>query len=85
MRGDIVDTADWGEVVGIVKFGQYIINNDCCSEHGYGWYLDDLNKKYHDNMDMHWDEQDLKHYEVIGNIYENPELLEKNSICRSKE
>ena len=48
-------------VDGIVKYGEF--NCSCC-EGVYGWYVDG------------GDIRNIESHEVIGNIYENPELLE---------
>ena len=55
------DIVDNGYNKGIVKYGEY--NCSCC-EGVYGWYVD--------GGDIRSAEDFL---EVIGNIYENPELL----------
>ena len=58
-EGDITD--DGYNNIGVVKYGNY--NCSCC-EGVYGWYVD--------GGDIRSAECFLK---VIGNIYENPELL----------
>lgn len=70
-EGDIVkeDTN-----IAIVKFGEYQANNNRMyhNETAYGFYLEYLS---HKGVIDHATK--LTWYEVIGNIYENPELLEK--------
>lgn len=58
-EGDIVDNGY--NNIGVVKYGEY--NCSCC-EGVYGWYVD--------GGDIRQAECFL---EVIGNIYENPDLL----------
>ena len=48
-------------VEGVIKYGKF--NCSCC-EGVYGWYIDE------------GDIRNITTSEVIGNIYENPELLE---------
>lgn len=68
-EGDIVkeDTN-----IAIVRFGEYQANNNRMyqSETAYGFYLEYLSHKgvIDHATKLNW-------YEVIGNIYENPELL----------
>ena len=52
----------------VVKYGEF--NCSCC-DGVYGWYLDGGDIRFIDEGDSH--------YEVIGNIHDNRELLEVNN------
>lgn len=69
-----------------VSFGEWYC--ECrdyyCNEDGVGFYVDGFTRYYRKDgsIDTYWVRQETltKHYrsyEVIGNIYENPEILEK--------
>lgn len=49
----------------VVKYGEF---NCTCCEGVYGWYFDD------------GDIRDCKYYEIVGNIYDNPELLKGEEL-----
>ena len=64
-EGDIIGYKDWEgkmRIDGVVKYGEF--NCSCC-EGVYGWYVD------------YGDIRAINIHEVIGNIYDNPDLLEK--------
>ena len=64
-EGDIL--SDGGKIKGEVAFGEW--NCSCC-DGVFGYYLD-TNK-----AEGYADFRSSFRYEVVGNIYENPELLE---------
>lgn len=69
-EGDIVS---FGKHLGngIVKFGDYSAGgDDYYAQEAYGFYIEPLKKK-----DIKWTETLTNEYEVIGNKFENPELL----------
>ncbi len=68
-EGDIVEPQYGGRY--IVKFGEFDNHQEWEDNvSGNGWYLDDL--KWNGLSHLYSD----KELKVIGNIYENPELLE---------
>lgn len=72
-EGDIVEFIGTNN---IVKFGTYEDAEHCGH---YGWYVEDIQKKKegYDIDSCKYTMGNLDTYEIIGNIYENPELLDK--------
>ncbi len=56
----------------IIKFGEYS-NNLNYEDHdsGYGWYFDEIHPSNHSEQGI----RDIKDYKVVGNIYENGDLI----------
>lgn len=67
-EGDIVSQWDGG-VRGEITFERYVTDNEA-NEDMLGWVLN-TPERYHA-----FDPQTSKAYEIIGDIYQNPELLE---------
>lgn len=68
-ENDILAYKDWeGETIidGVVKYG--VFNCSCCNG-VYGWYIDEGDIRMCEDNEL----------EVIGNIYDNPELLDKEN------
>lgn len=68
-EGDIVKRIvnKWVQDQGVVKFGFHKVTSDeWYYTDAYGFYTDSVYTAFEDDED----------YEVIGNIYENPELLD---------
>ncbi len=65
----------------VVKFGEYASEYNDTDDRlpdAYGFYIECFDNKYHKPKDMQEGFCDANKYlEVIGNIYENHELLEK--------
>jgi uncharacterized phage protein (TIGR01671 family) len=74
-ENDIIQTnnifLDKRLVKGIVKFGKYADDEQYSTCHHFGWYFEYDGDNSHSLID--WE------YEIIENIYENPELLKGNS------
>ena len=68
-EGDILGTPP-DNVFGIVGFGEHNVIEDYYAYEAYGWYLEHKGKKSGILT------EDLEFVEIIGNIHENPELLE---------
>jgi len=80
-EGDIVKT-DYSVFINktsdihVVKFGSYPDNEGyACRDH-WGFFIKNVARNYFDALSL-GDYQDSRGIEVIGNIYENPELMEK--------
>ena len=69
-EGDIVQRNDIPSDVGVVRYGDYPANN-CCKRSGF--YIDWLAGNSIEQELVSW----LKDIQIIGNMYENPELIEK--------
>lgn len=68
-EGDIVKHIKYStKNIGVVTFGEGEYNPDHWSVSWHGWFVE--------GVDCTFDEYDaMDHFEVIGNIYQNPELL----------
>jgi uncharacterized phage protein (TIGR01671 family) len=68
-EGDIIVVLNWREMKPVeVKFGIYAINS--YDEKDHGWHIQPKNAPYPYSLSGF-----LEKYEVIGNIYENPNLI----------
>lgn len=65
-EGDVIGGATL-ESYATVNFGNHMTSTDYYASSAYGWHLKDSRGE---TFALH------QYYEVIGNIYENPELLE---------
>ena len=72
-EGDVLSTIKYDDkkAVGVIKYGKF--NCSCC-DGVYGWYIDTYDDFCLDIRDFNWGHTAI---EVIGNIYENPDLLEE--------
>lgn len=71
---DCIVTDGFDSIIGIVRFGEY--SNPVADGYHIGFYIE-WGGKYHDILrkDLgYWAKK--SNFEVIGNIYDNPELLE---------
>jgi len=71
---------EWEAGFGIVKFGEYECNCDEYSGIAFGFYVEgyDEYKRRNGELDRYNDYKSIlkvMDWEIIGNIYENPELL----------
>ena len=71
-EGDIVK-AVYDDYVGIVKFGNY--------DNGYGYYVEWISgrARYCRQDLFYWVNND-ENFEIVGNIYDNPEIMEEESV-----
>lgn len=61
---------DKRDVLGVVKFGEYPDDEQYSTHKHYGWFIDEIkHDSEHSLIDLE--------VEVIGNIWQNPELLSK--------
>ena len=71
-EGDIIARQDSYDddvaINGVIKYGRF--NCSCC-DGVYGWYIDDGDIRFLDDENHE--------FFVIGNVYDNPELLEERS------
>jgi uncharacterized phage protein (TIGR01671 family) len=67
----VINASEWHETVSREKFAPFVVR---WSESLMGWFPESQNGYEPD--ETWWDQWDV---EVIGNIYENPELLEAKS------
>lgn len=74
-EGDILAVKKYkrGIAKGIMKYGEF--NCSCCLG-VYGWYIDTDDDYYLDIREFNTKTMSNSEIEVIGNIYENKELLE---------
>lgn len=76
-EGDILKygEAHW-EKRSAVEFGDHMASGDFYASQAYGFYIKHVNTSpYDDNQAIN--DHTLEHIQVLGNIYENPELLQK--------
>jgi len=67
-----------GDIVRVVEDGEFIFNHKVTYDEKGGCYSIDVNAGDYDITSMHWAaSQCYYEYEIIGNIHQNPELLDK--------
>ena len=73
-------------MISVVQFGDYYsYSYDDGVDCGYGWYLrnlEELDGNGGNGMHNFEKSNDISEYKVIGNIYENKELLDKKKKKR---
>lgn len=73
-ENDILD--DWNGGTSVVKFGKFEIEDehDCSTTEINGWYVDFINTNYASELSNA--EIRFNHFLVVGNIFDNPDLIE---------
>ena len=77
-EGDILDSSFYLKGKYLVRFGEYDNGEDYeDTESGYGWYLSRIKRTGKVSTEVHQWHFPQEDIEVIGNIYENSDLLKE--------